>query len=108
MKKLEPECEYETDLDHINNGKKVLDIDLYHAVEFFVQENPVLFVENLDCKSLWELCCVSKWPVHFLVKWGFLLHKHKLRDANETSTVLDVYLFLDSILTIERESTQNV
>lgn len=50
MSKLEPECEYETDQDHITQGKKVLETDLYHAVEFFIQENPILFVENLDTR----------------------------------------------------------
>jgi len=50
MTKLEEEYEYETDLDHIANGKKVLDTDLYHAVEFFVMENPILFVDNIENK----------------------------------------------------------
>lgn len=48
MSKLEPECEYETDQDHITQGRKVLQTDLVHAIEFFIQENPLLFVENLD------------------------------------------------------------
>jgi hypothetical protein len=50
MTKLEEEYEYETDLDHIANGKKVLDTDLYHAVEFFIVENPILFVDNVENK----------------------------------------------------------
>ena len=50
MSKLEAEVEYETDQDHIVQGKKVLETDLYHAVEFFVIENPILFVENLESR----------------------------------------------------------
>jgi hypothetical protein len=46
MKKLEEEYDYETDRDHMLNGARILDTDLYHAVEFFVVENPILFVEN--------------------------------------------------------------
>lgn len=44
MSKLEEEYDYETDLEHVANGLKILDYDLYYAVEFFVQEDPLLFV----------------------------------------------------------------
>ena len=50
MRRLEEEHEYETDMEHIMNGKRVLDIDFYHAVEFFVIENPLLFVDNVENK----------------------------------------------------------
>lgn len=46
MTKLEEEYDYETDELHVENGRKVLETDLYHAVEFFVHDNPMLFVEN--------------------------------------------------------------
>lgn len=48
MSRLEEEYDYETDLEHIANGLRILDNDLFHAVEFFVVENPNLFVENLE------------------------------------------------------------
>lgn len=48
MKRLEPEYDYETDEGHVANSLKVLNRDLYDAVEFFVVENPILFVENFD------------------------------------------------------------
>ena len=47
MTKLEEEYDYETDKEHVAHGLKILDYDLYYAVEFFVQEDPMLFVENL-------------------------------------------------------------
>jgi hypothetical protein len=47
MSKLEEEYDYETDKEHVANGLKVLDYDLYYAVEFFVHEDPLLFVENI-------------------------------------------------------------
>jgi hypothetical protein len=50
MSKLEAEEHYETDQEHLNRGLKILDIDLYYAVEFFVHEAPLLFVENLANK----------------------------------------------------------
>ena len=50
MSKLEAEEHYETDQEHLNTGLKILDIDLYYAVEFFVHEAPLLFVENLKHK----------------------------------------------------------
>jgi hypothetical protein len=48
MTKLEEEYDYETDELHVANGRRVLETDLYHAVEFFQQDNPMLFVENLE------------------------------------------------------------
>lgn len=48
MSKLEEEYDYETDELGIFNGKRVLETDLYDAVEFFVQDNPLIFTENLD------------------------------------------------------------
>jgi len=48
MSKLEEEYDYETDKDHIAQGQKVLTTDLYHAVDFFVADNPILFVENFS------------------------------------------------------------
>jgi hypothetical protein len=50
MSKLESEYDYETDQDHIRNGTKVLTTDLFYAVDFFVAENPILFVENFERK----------------------------------------------------------
>lgn len=50
MSKLEEEFDYETDLEHQTRGSRFLEDDLYHAVEFFVVENPILFVENFDRK----------------------------------------------------------
>lgn len=50
MRKLEEDYYYETDQDQLNNALRVLDTDLFHAVEFFVTENPVLFVSNLERK----------------------------------------------------------
>jgi len=50
MSKLEEEYDYETDQEHLTNGLKILDYDLYYAVEFFVQEDPLQFVENIERK----------------------------------------------------------
>jgi hypothetical protein len=50
MTKLEAEYDYETDECHILNSQSVLTRDLYDAVEFFVVENPILFVENFERK----------------------------------------------------------
>jgi hypothetical protein len=50
MSKLEEEYDYETDQEHLNNGLKILDYDLYYAVEFFVHEDPMLFVGNMTRK----------------------------------------------------------
>ncbi len=55
MSKLEEEYDYETDQEHLTSGLKILAYDLFYAVEFFVHEDPLLFVENLsencDAKS---------------------------------------------------------
>lgn len=50
MSKLESEYDYETDQDHIRSGTHVLTTDLFYAVDFFVAENPILFVENFERK----------------------------------------------------------
>lgn len=44
MSKLEQEFDYETDLELIQSGKSVLDTDLYHAVEFYVIDDPLKLV----------------------------------------------------------------
>ena len=54
MSKLEEEYDYETDELHVANGKRVLNTDLYHAVEFFVNDNPLLFVENFE-RGFWYI-----------------------------------------------------
>ncbi len=41
MSKLEEEYDYETDQEHLKNGLKILDYDLFYAVEFYVQDNPL-------------------------------------------------------------------
>jgi hypothetical protein len=48
MSKLELEFDYETDLELIESGRRVLDTDLYHAVEFYVIEDPLKLVSNLE------------------------------------------------------------
>lgn len=50
MTKLEEEYDYETDQEHLTSGLKILAYDLFYAVEFFVHEDPLLFVENLERK----------------------------------------------------------
>jgi len=60
MSKLESEYDYETDQDHIRNGTKVLTTDLFYAVDFFVAENPILFVENFE-RKFWKLMFVGIW-----------------------------------------------
>ena len=36
MTKLEEEYDYETDRENLKDGLKILEYDLYYAVEFFV------------------------------------------------------------------------
>ena len=48
MGKLELEFDYDTDLDLLESGKRMLNIDLYHAVEWFVTEDPFRLVSNLE------------------------------------------------------------
>lgn len=50
MTKLEEEEHYETDQEHLNNGLKILDYDLFYAVEFFVHDNPLVVIENIERK----------------------------------------------------------
>lgn len=47
MSQLEEEYDYETDKDHLAHGLKILNNDLFLAVEFFVSADPLLFVENI-------------------------------------------------------------
>jgi hypothetical protein len=46
MSKLELEFDYETDLELIESGRRVLDTDLYHAVEFYVIEELGILTQN--------------------------------------------------------------
>ena len=48
MGKLELEFDYDTDMDLLESGKRMLNIDLYHAVEWFVTEDPFRLVSNLE------------------------------------------------------------
>ena len=48
MRKLEDEYDYDTDAATIKNGRRILDYDLFYAVEFFVQDDPTRFVKNLE------------------------------------------------------------
>ena len=60
MSKLEEEYDYETDQEHLTSGLKILAYDLYYAVEFFVHEDPLLFVENLE-RKLWSKNASCSW-----------------------------------------------
>jgi len=48
VSKLEIEYDYETDQEHIDNCRIMLESDLYYAVEFFVKDDPLNLVVNLD------------------------------------------------------------
>lgn len=49
MNKLEREDDYDTDQSLLDRGRGVLCTDLYHAVEFFMQDDPLKLVVNLEC-----------------------------------------------------------
>jgi len=49
MSKLEREDDYDTDQSLLDRGRGVLCTDLYHAVEFFMQDDPLKLVVNLEC-----------------------------------------------------------
>jgi hypothetical protein len=48
MSKLEQEFDYETDLELIESGRRMLETDLYHAMEFYVIDDPLKLVSNLE------------------------------------------------------------
>ena len=48
MSKLELEYDYETDEEQLIRAKKLLKQDCIQAFDFFVKEDPVLLVGNLD------------------------------------------------------------
>jgi hypothetical protein len=47
MTKLEVEYDYDTDEEQRIHSQKMLKIELYRAIEFFVMEDPVKLVDNI-------------------------------------------------------------
>lgn len=48
MSRLEVEYDYNTDSEQATQSKQFLEQDLFLAVEFFVKENPLKLVDNID------------------------------------------------------------
>ena len=48
MQRLEVEYDYETDTEQIFQATDMLSRDLYHAVEFFMKDDPLLLVDNVN------------------------------------------------------------
>ena len=46
--KLEVEFDYDTDSEQINTAKTMMVEDLTEAIEFFIKEDPLKLVRNLD------------------------------------------------------------
>ncbi len=53
MSNLEEEYDYETDQDHIARSKRLLETDLFDAVDFFLKEDPLLIIQNFENKIMW-------------------------------------------------------
>ena len=48
--KLETEYDCDTDQEQINNCKRFLEVDLYDAIDFFIKDDPIHLVENLNSR----------------------------------------------------------
>jgi len=48
MSKLELEYDYDTDQEQISKCRNMLESDLYYAIDFFVKDDPLKLVENID------------------------------------------------------------
>lgn len=48
MSTLDPNMDYDTDLELISKAKRTLDTDLLSAIEFTIVDDPLLLVSNLS------------------------------------------------------------
>ena len=53
MKKLELEYDYDTDEDQLFAAKRMLTKENIDAVEYFVKEDPLILVGNLEWPYAW-------------------------------------------------------